>query len=172
VATADTTKATHRYAARLVWTGNTGEGTARYAGYGRGYAVHVAGKPELHGSADPAFHGAPDRHNPEDLFLASIAACHMLSYLALCARHGVPVFAYEDEATGTLAMHAGGGGRFEEVLLAPVVTVADDADAELAKRLHDIAHERCFIASSCSIAIRHRPTILTAARDSARAETA
>ena len=58
----------HQYAARLVWTGNTGQGTATYTGYGREYTVAVDGKPDLLGSSDPAFRGDPTRHNPEDLF--------------------------------------------------------------------------------------------------------
>jgi organic hydroperoxide reductase OsmC/OhrA len=76
----------HTYAARLVWEGNSGEGTASYEGCGRSYRVLIEGKPELIGTADPAFRGDASRHNPEDLFLAAISACHMLTYLALCAR--------------------------------------------------------------------------------------
>lgn len=149
----------HAYTARVVWDGNTGEGTARYAGYGRDYRVQVDGKADLAGSADPAFRGDAARHNPEDLFLASISACHMLFYLSLCARGGVRVTAYEDEARGTLRMEAGGGGRFAEVTLHPAVTIAAGDDEALALRLHDRAHELCFIASSCSIPIRHAPSV-------------
>ena len=41
------TQGAHQYAARLVWDGNTGEGTASYTGYGRQYRVLIAGKPDL-----------------------------------------------------------------------------------------------------------------------------
>jgi organic hydroperoxide reductase OsmC/OhrA len=151
--------ALHEYAARVRWTGNLGEGTSGYAAYGRRYDVLVAGKPDLAGTADPAFRGEADRHNPEDLFLASISACHMLSYLALCARGRVRVTAYEDDARGRLALHPGGRGRFEEVTLHPVVTVADAETLESATRLHEEAHELCFIASSCSVPIRVEPVV-------------
>ncbi len=166
------TPAPHRYTARLVWTGNRGGGTSDYTSYDRQYSVLVTGKPELVGSADPTFRGDPARHNPEELFLASLAACHMLFYLALCARHGIRVLSYEDEATGTLALNADGGGRFEAVTLAPVVAIAEGDDEALAARLHDTAHERCFIASSCSVPIRHRATVrtVTAARTTAAEE--
>lgn len=150
---------THDYAARLVWDGNTGEGTARYDGYGRDYRVLIADKPELPGSADPLFRGDPSRHNPEDHFLAAISACHMLSYLALCARHGVRVLGYEDEASGRLALRADGGGAFDEVVLRPAVTIDNASKQELALQLHDTAHERCFIANSCRVPIRHEPVI-------------
>jgi organic hydroperoxide reductase OsmC/OhrA len=150
---------TLEYAARLRWIGNRGDGTGSYAGYGREYRVSVAGKPDLVGSADPAFRGEPDKHDPEDLFLAAVSACHMLSYLALCARSGVRVVAYADDASGTLALDVRGGGRFETITLRPHVTVADAADAAHALALHEAAHERCFIANSCRVPIRHEAVV-------------
>ena len=45
------------------------------------------------GSADPAFRGDRTRYNPEDLLVASLAACHMLWYLHLAADAGVVVVA-------------------------------------------------------------------------------
>ena len=45
------------------------------------------------------------------------------------------------------------------MVLRPAVTVADPASAELAARLHDTAHERCFIAVSCSVPVRVEPVI-------------
>lgn len=149
----------HRYRAHVVWEGNRGDGTAGYDGYGREYRVSVAGKPDLPGSADVAFRGDPGRHNPEDLFLASIAACHMLTYLALCARHGVRVTSYEDQAAGTMKQDAAGGGAFVDVVLRPTVIVAAASDVAPATRLHARAHELCFIASSCRVPIRHQPTV-------------
>lgn len=146
----------HDYRSHIVWDGNLGDGTASYATYGRQYRVVVAGKPDLNGSANPVFRGEAGKHDPEDLFLAAIAACHMLSYLALCAREGIRVVAYEDDATGTLVLDASGGGRFEQVTLRPAVTIAD-GDPERAAQLHHKAHQQCFIANSCSVPIRIEP---------------
>lgn len=160
-----TTSAPHEYAARVRWTGNRGEGTWGYDRYGREYDVLVEGKPDLAGSADPAYHGDAGRHNPEDLFLAAVSACHMLYYLSLCARSGVRVTAYQDDARGRLALQRGGGGRFEEVVLRPVVTIADPAAADHAGRLHETAHGLCFIANSCSVPIHVVPTIQAAGRE-------
>ena len=150
------------YAARVVWDGNTGTGTSTYAGYDRHYRVEVNGKPDLAGSSDAAFRGDPALHNPEDLFLSALSACHLLVYLGLCAREGVRVEAYEDAAVGTLALETGGTGRFAEVVLAPRVTVAAGADVALAERLHDLAHARCFIANSCSVPVRLAPRVAAA----------
>lgn len=148
---------THHYLAELRWTGNRGTGTAGYHAYGRDHEIHVAGKPVLHGSADPAFRGDPARHTPEDLFLAAAAACHMLFYLALCAREGIRVLAYRDQAEGWL--EAGpAGGRFRGIRLHPQVVLAPGSDPQRAAALHATAHARCFIANSCSVPITCEPS--------------
>ncbi|MGZ8868580.1 MAG: OsmC family protein, partial [Thermoanaerobaculia bacterium] len=105
------------------------------------------------------FRGDPGRHDPEDLFLTAISSCHMLSYLALCARRGINVIAYEDDARGTLVLD-GDGGRFSEVTLRPKVTISS-GDLDRAKELHHRAHEECFIANSCSVPIRCEATVVT-----------
>jgi organic hydroperoxide reductase OsmC/OhrA len=124
--------------------------------------VRIEGKPELVGSADAAFRGEAHLPNPEELLLSSASACHMLSYLALCARHGVGVVAYEDGARARLRVEAGGGGRFEEIVLAPTVTVDDPEAAPRARELHAEAHARCFVAGSLSVPVRIEAEVLVA----------
>ena len=152
---------THDYAARLVWTGAARGATTSYEAYAREHVVEIAGKPPLRGSADPMFRGDAALHNPEDLLLAALSACHLLSYLALAARAGLAVVAYEDDARGTMAF-AGGGGRFTEVVLRPRVTIAAGGDEALAERLHDKAHHDCFIAASVNFPVRHEPETVVA----------
>jgi organic hydroperoxide reductase OsmC/OhrA len=149
----------HAYSARLSWEGNRGRGTAEYAGYGRRFRVMTDGKPELVGSAEPLFLGEPQLHNPEDLLLAAVASCHMLTYLALCARTGVSVVEYSDAPSGILALEPEGGGRFREITLRPRVRLAPGGDRAAAVRLHARAHELCFIARSCSFPVRHEPEV-------------
>jgi len=155
-------KNAHDYRARLIWDGNLGEGTSTYTGYGRKYRVQFDGKPDLPGSADPIFRGDPGVYNPEDLFVASLSSCHLLSYLALCARSKISVVAYEDDASGTMVLRPDGGGSFESVTLRPRVTIAPGGDEKRALELHDIAHDFCFIAASVSVPVRHEPEIKVA----------
>jgi organic hydroperoxide reductase OsmC/OhrA len=154
---------THNYASHLIWEGNRGDGTATYSGYGREFRIAIPGKPELRGSADPAFRGSPELLNPEDLFLAAVSSCHMLSYLALCAREHIRVLAYDDRPTAELQLERGGGGRFTTVVLHPEVVIAAGDDAERALALHERAHELCFVAGSCSVPIRHDAAVRTLA---------
>jgi organic hydroperoxide reductase OsmC/OhrA len=145
----------HSYEVTVRWTGNPG--TATYRGYDRGHDVAAAGKPVIEASADPAFLGTADRWSPEDLLVASLSQCHMLTYLALCARSGVVVTDYEDSATGLMLETPGHSGHFTEVRLSPVVTVADEAMTEKAAALHEEAHRDCFVANSVNFPVRHQP---------------
>ncbi len=160
---ADASHRSHRYRASLVWEGNQGAGTADYRSYGRQYRIRIDGKPDLLGSADPAFRGDAGLHNPEDLLVAALSGCHALSYLALCARAGVRVLAYTDSAEGTMVLRPDGGGSFQEVILRPEVTVAPGTDLELARALHERAGQQCYIAGSCDFPVRHLPELRVAA---------
>jgi organic hydroperoxide reductase OsmC/OhrA len=159
----DNAEHSHAYPVRVEWTGNRGTGTASYAGYDRGHTIHIDGKQPIHCSSDASFRGDATLHNPEDLLVAAVSACHMLAYLAFCARAGIEVTHYEDSAVGTLLLDAGGGGRFTDVTLRPHVRIADSGHAAEAARLHEEAHARCFIASSCSMPIHCEPRISGAA---------
>jgi organic hydroperoxide reductase OsmC/OhrA len=151
------------FAAHLVWEGNRGVGTCDYTSYGREYRIRMSGKPDLLGSSAAEFHGSATRHDPEDLLVAALSSCHMLAYLALCARRGIVTLAYEDHASGRLLLDAKGGGRFSDVTLRPRVSIANPGHLEIARELHNEAHERCFIASSCNMPVRHEATVHIAA---------
>lgn len=149
--------AEHSYALEVRWTGNLGDGTSSYRGYSRDHDIDIPGLPVLKGSADPAFHGDRERYNPEQLLLAALAQCHMLSYLHVAVRHGVVVTEYRDPATGLLRLNRDGSGQFERVVLRPQVTVTDPGQIELAQRLHREANAVCFIARSVNFPVEHQP---------------
>lgn len=147
----------HHFAAHLIWTGASKGPIRDYESYARAWRVEIEGKPPLEGSADAAFKGDPGRHNPEDLLVVALSSCHMLSYLALCARAGIEVATYEDQASGRMT-RKDGKVRFTEVTLAPRVEIAS-GDLEQAKALHEKAHALCFIASSVNFPVLNMPTV-------------
>jgi organic hydroperoxide reductase OsmC/OhrA len=153
-----TSEKTHQYRVDVVWTGNTGQGTANYRSYERSHDISVAGKPTIPGSSDPAFRGDPTRYNPEEMLVASISTCHMLWYLHLCTTKGIVVTHYADHPVGTMAEAADGSGHFVEVVLKPEITL-DRGDRAVAEQLHEEAHHCCFIANSVNFPIRCEPII-------------
>lgn len=148
----------HRYALTVRWTGNLGAGTSTYRGYSRDHDIEIAGLPVLRGSADPTFHGDRERYNPEQLLLAALSQCHMLSFLHVAVKHGVVVTAYEDDAEGLMRTNRDGSGQFESVTLKPKVTVAEPVAPELLEELHVEANKVCFIARSVNFPVLHQPT--------------
>ncbi|HTV51869.1 MAG TPA: OsmC family protein [Steroidobacteraceae bacterium] len=159
----------HVYSLTVRWTGNTGSGTSAYRAYRRDHVVQAGQKPTIEGSSDPHFRGDPARWNPEELLLASLAACHQLWFLHLCAEAGIVVIAYEDEPLGWMSEHPDGGGEFSRVLLRPRVTLqiapGQALSPELqarARQLHARAHALCFIARSVRFPVEHEAVVVAA----------
>lgn len=151
----------HRYRVDVVWTGNRGTGTDGYRNYSRNHVIRVPGKPELIGSADPTFRGDATKYNPEDMLVAALSTCHMLSYLHMATVAGVVVTDYRDAAEGTMVTE-GDGGHFTEVVLRPVVTITAASDPAKAEAAHEAAHHACFIANSVNFPVRCEPRIVVA----------
>jgi organic hydroperoxide reductase OsmC/OhrA len=149
----------HLYRVRIDWTGNRGEGTQSYRTYGRDHTIHIEGKPDIAASSDPSFRGDPSRHNPEDLFVASLSSCHMLWYLHLCSVNGISVLSYVDDALGVMELDATGAGHFTSVTLKPVITIASGGDPARAASLHTDANKMCFVANSVKCLVHHEPVI-------------
>ncbi|HTS45352.1 MAG TPA: OsmC family protein [Puia sp.] len=147
----------HHYTLTVKWTGNNGSGTSGYRAYERDHTIMADNKQEIRCSADPVFRGDKTKYNPEDLLVASLSTCHMLSYLHACAVAGVVVTDYVDRATGVMSETSNGGGHFTEVNLHPDVTVADISMVDKANELHEKAGEMCFIASSVNFPVKHHP---------------
>jgi organic hydroperoxide reductase OsmC/OhrA len=149
----------HIYQTNLAWTGNVGTGTKSYTGYSRAHEISIEGKPVISGSSDPHFHGDTSRYNPEELLLAALSACHMLSYLHQCALAKIVVVEYVDSATGKMVETADGGGHFTDVTLKPRVIISAESDPDTAREVHHKAHELCFIAKSVNFRVSAEPTI-------------
>lgn len=149
----------HEYRIGIEWTGNRGTGTSGYRAYGRELLIHATDKDPLEGSADPTFHGNAERWNPEELLVAALSQCHMLSYLHMAVRAGVVVTDYTDDASGIMQQE-GLGGAFTSVTLRPRVTVADASMVEAARAAHADARAACFIANSVNFPVRHEPEVL------------
>ena len=148
----------HNYKIKVEWTGNQGNGTLNYRSYNRNHTIRSEGKHNaINGSSDPSFLGDRTRFNPEELFISSLSACHMLWYLHLCSVHNIVVNEYFDNAIGIMEEIENGSGKFTEVTLYPTVKITDKNNIEKANALHKEANKMCFIANSCNLKIRHKP---------------
>jgi organic hydroperoxide reductase OsmC/OhrA len=117
-----------------------------------GVTVPAAASP----SAVPVQFTDPSAVDPEEAYVASIASCHMLSFLPLAAVGGFEVLRYEDDAVGTMTKNERGKPWVSEVELRPRITWAEgkSPSAQQEAELHHRAHDDCYIASSVRTEIR------------------
>lgn len=149
----------HNFAIDIRWTGNLGTGTSDYKAYSRNHAISMADHAEILASSSPEFRGDKTRYNPEDLLVAALSSCHMLSYLHLCAVNQIVVEEYTDHATGIMIVEKGGSGHFTSVTLHPHVVISASSDEAKARDLHHEAHRLCFIANSVNFPVENEPEI-------------
>jgi len=131
-----------------------------YNTYNRAHEVSFnAGAIVVPGSAAPAFKGDVDRVDPEEAFVGSLSACHMLTFLAICARKRLIVDSYEDDAVGIMEKNPTGKLWVSRVTLRPRITFAQGTSpdpADLAE-IHRLSHEECFIANSVKTIVSVEP---------------
>jgi len=97
--------------------------------------------------------------DPEEAFVASLASCHMLTFLFLASRKGFEIARYEDEAVGKMERAENGVPWISSVRLAPRVEYGGEKrpSPDEETMLHEKAHEQCFIANSVKTAIAVSP---------------
>jgi organic hydroperoxide reductase OsmC/OhrA len=139
------------------WTRTTSDFS--YETYGRDHTLVFPGGARLEASAAPEYKGAAALPNPEELLVGALSSCHMLTFLAVCAKRGLVVERYDDEAEGHLEKDAHGRLAITRVTLRPQARFAEgvSVDADQLARLHESAHRGCFIASSVKTEVRVEP---------------
>jgi len=106
-------------------------------------------------SNDPMLGGDPTLHNPEDMLISALSACHMLWYLHLASSAGIVVTSYSDTPEGMGETTPDGAGRFVSAVLRPVIHVKAGADLARAEAIHHEIHKVCFIARSVNFPVTH-----------------
>jgi organic hydroperoxide reductase OsmC/OhrA len=125
-----------------------------YDAYPRNHAISFKNGAPVIFSAAPAYKGDAGVGDPEDMLVASLSSCHMLSFLAIAAKKKVTVDSYQDDAVGFLE-NDGGKWWVARVILRP--KVKSDASAALLAEIHHLAHEACFIANSVKTSVTVEP---------------
>jgi organic hydroperoxide reductase OsmC/OhrA len=141
----------HLYTATVAW--QRGDDEFAKGRYSRAHSWRFDGGVSVPASPSPLVVPKPYADeaavDPEEAFVASIASCHMLTFLDLARRAGFVLDAYDDTATGEMAKNAAGRYWVAKVVLNPKIVWVDKepSHGELAKLHHD-AHDLCFIANS------------------------
>lgn len=136
------------HTASLSWS--RGDVAFTYETYPRDHRLVFENGLDTLASSAPGYVGNPEALNPETLLVGALASCHMLTFLAVCAKRGYVVDRYEDAASGRLDKNAEGRMAITHVTLRPKVAFSGEKQpsAEELERLHERAHANCFIANS------------------------
>jgi organic hydroperoxide reductase OsmC/OhrA len=139
------------YTADIAWKLNDGEDFPR-GRYSRGHTVSFDGGISIPASASPhvvgkwAVEAAVD---PEEMLVAALCNCHMLSFLHVARLAGLTVSAYRDHAEGMMAEIAPGKQALTKVVLHPTIEwIGSTPDQKQIEGMHHEAHDICFIANS------------------------
>ncbi|WP_417595288.1 OsmC family protein [Oceanospirillum sp.] len=115
----------------------------------RNHTLVLNGEQTINASSAAGFMGDAQCSDPEQMLVAAVSSCHMLTFLAIADIKGFTVESYQDDAVGFLTK-AERGKVVSRIELHPSITFGGDkqpTEAEL-DRLHDGAHKNCFIANS------------------------
>lgn len=135
------------YTATIAWT--RGDQPFLHNRYSRAHDWRFDGGAVVRGSSAPASvplpMSDPAAVDPEEALVAAASSCHMLVFLALAARAGFTVDAYEDQAVGVMGRTA-----ITAITLRPRIDWSGEVrpDAAQIAALHHRAHEGCYIANS------------------------
>ena len=152
------------YTADVLWVRDPAQDFAGNR-YSRRHSIRFDGGAEMAGSSSP--HSVPlpwsdaSAVDPEEMFVASLASCHMLWFLALATKRKFVVDRYADAAVGVMEKDAEGRVAVTRVTLRPEVAFGGERQPSRAEieHLHHEAHEACYIANSVKSEVLVEPKI-------------
>ena len=128
-----------------------------YETFDRAHTVQFPGGQTIQGSSAPQYLGNSELANPEEMLAAALASCHMLTFLAICARSRLVVDSYEDLAVAELGKNEDGRLTVTRITLHPKIVFGGDDKPDWARigTLHEKAHANCFIglALKCEVSV-------------------
>ncbi|MBK8283899.1 MAG: OsmC family protein [Ahniella sp.] len=135
---------------RIVASWARGEAAFERGNYGKDHQVTFAGGQQIGASSASSYGGNAALADPEQLLLAALASCHMLTFLAIASNRGFVVESYQDDAVCELGQNPEGQTAVVRAVLTPKVRFSGDKhpDHEQFRQLHERAHKACFIANS------------------------
>jgi organic hydroperoxide reductase OsmC/OhrA len=155
----------HEYTATVEWHGDAAPGDFIAGRYSRRHGLRFDGGLDIAASAAlsnvPLPWSDPSALDPEEAFVAAIASCHLLWFLALAARSRFVVGSYRDDAVGVMTPNGAGKLWVSRVTLRPATRFAGERvpSHEQLLALHHRAHDECFIANSVKTEIVCEPTL-------------
>ncbi|MEM9941992.1 MAG: OsmC family protein [Planctomycetota bacterium] len=110
-------------------------------------SINADGLQEIISEPPAAFGGSGNHWSPEDLLVAAVSDCFVLSFKAIAAASKFTWTDLKCEVDGTLDK-VDRAIQFTGFTVKATLTIPADADADRAKRLLEKAEQACFITNS------------------------
>jgi organic hydroperoxide reductase OsmC/OhrA len=125
---------------------------------GRSASLQAEGKPPLRVSSPPEFRGVAGVWTPEDLFVAAVEVCLMLTFVGIAEKRGLQFATYESKAEGLLEWDQR-SYRFTRVIVWPAITLFDEHSVAAAREIIELAHDTCLVAKSVACEVIVEPSL-------------
>lgn len=149
------------YKVELKWVSESEDFS--YSNYSRTHDWKFGGGILIKASAAPEYLGKPEYVNPEEAFIASLASCHLLTFLAIASYKKFSIKSYEDHAVGTVGKNKDNKLAVLKATLRPAVEFNGSlkpSEDEI-KKMHEKAHAECFISNSVLTEVAVEPQQIT-----------
>ena len=141
---------THTYTTALRWNQD------------RKGVLSSQGLPKIEVATPPEFpKGHPGIWSPEHMFVAAAEICLMTTFLAIAEKSRLEFSEYSSQAVGTLEK-TDAGYLMTKILIKPKVVIPDQAQAERALRIVEMAEKHCLISNSMKTEVSIAPEVITA----------
>lgn len=149
---------------RIVASWDRGNSIFERGNYGKDHRITFAGGQEIGASSAASYGGNAGLADPEQLLLAALSSCQMLTFLAVAANRGYVIDSYQDDAVCELGQNAEGQTAVVRAVLTPKVRFSGEKrpDPEQFRQLHERAHKACFIGNSLRTKVDLDPVMLAA----------
>lgn len=121
--------------------------------------VKIAAKPDLEISPPPEFGGHEGIHSPEELFVASVSACTMGTFLAFAEKTRTKFDSFQCCGKGILDQ-VKGQLRFTRIDLNVTVRVPSERERTHALHVLDLISNHCLVANSINCVVDMQSEVL------------
>ncbi len=113
----------------------------------------IEGKNELEVATPPEFGGHPGIWSPEDLFLASIEACTMTTFLFFSKKENLNLLSYNSTAIGQLERNDG-FYEFSKATVKINVKIGSEDEKKIVEKIVKKVERACLISNSINTKVK------------------
>lgn len=121
--------------------------------------LKIEGKPDLPVATPPEFGGHEGIHSPEDLFVASLNACIMSTFLAFAERTRSQFRMFQCTAEGTLEKIEG-KLQFTKIVLSPKIHVPSEREKNHVLHTLELVEKNCLVTNSVKCTVEIYPEVV------------